>query len=261
MTWTDLAWLKSLVLPPGGLLILALLGLARRSSRGWRLAVVAIGLLVVLSMPITARILMMGVEGDWSEQGGQDGAANGHAPAAIIVLAGDYRSFAPEYGEATVGAMTLTRLRHGAYLHRRTGLPVALSGGGTPPEFAPGLAEAMRISMERDFAIPVRWVERESRNTFENAREMQRILAAEGVRSAYLVTHAFHMRRSVQAFRAAGFSVVAAPTGGIRRSMDLRVGDFLPEATALLLSAYAVHEVVGIGWYAAVAQIRSMTAR
>lgn len=261
MTWTDVAWLKSLVLPPGGLLLLALLGLLRRSAGGRRIAVVAIGLLAVLSLPITARILMMGVEGDWSEQGRQDGAAAGGAPAAIIVLAGDYRSFAPEYGEATVGAMTLTRLRHGAYLHRRTGLPVALSGGGTPPEFSPGLAETMRISMERDFAVPVRWIDRESRNTFENAREMQRILAADGIKAAYLVTHAFHMRRSVLAFKAAGLTVVAAPTGGIRRSLELRVGDFLPEASALQMSAYAVHEVVGIGWYAAVDQVRSLTAR
>lgn len=261
MTWTDVAWLKSVVLPPGGLLALALLGLLRRSSGGRRLAALAIGVLVVLSLPITARILMTGVEGDWSEQGRQDGATGGGAPAAIIVLAGDYRSFAPEYGEATVGALTLTRLRHGAYLHRRTGLPIALSGGGTPPEFMPGLAETMRITMERDFATPVRWVDRESRNTFENAREMQRILAADGVKSAYLVTNAFHMRRSVQAFRDAGLSVVAAPTGGIRRSMDLRVGDFLPEASALQLSAYAVHEFVGIGWYAVVGRFRAMTAR
>ncbi|MBL8698813.1 MAG: YdcF family protein [Alphaproteobacteria bacterium] len=253
--------LKPLLLPPGVLLVLALAGLLRGTRAGGRLAVVAIGLLVTLSLPITARILMTWVEGEWSGQGGEDGAATVGAPAAIIVLAGDYRSFAPEYGEATVGALTLTRLRHGAYLHRKTGLPIALSGGGTPPEHRPGLAAAMRITMERDFGVPVRWVEAVSRNTFENARETTRILKADGVSAAYLVTHAFHMRRAVLAFQAAGLPVRPAPAGGVRRTTELRAGDFMPEPSALLASAHAVHEAVGLGWYLLLPRAQPMTGR
>jgi len=41
----------------------------------------------------------------------------------------------------------------------------------------------MRIALERDFQLPVRWTEGRSRNTLENAVETRRILAADGIDS------------------------------------------------------------------------------
>lgn len=261
MSWTDLAVIKPLLLPPGALLLLALLGALRAGRAGRRIAAMAIVVLALLSLPITARVLMLWVEGDGSQSSAQDDVAAAGPPAAIIVLAGDYRSFAPEYGEASVGPLTLMRLRHGAYLHRTTGLPVALSGGGTPPEHRPPLGLAMRVVLERDFGVAVRWVEDSSRNTFENARDVSRLLAADGIASAHLVTHAFHMRRAVLAFEATGIAVRPAPVGGIARSAEIGAGDFLPTATALAMSCFAVHEIAGLVWYRLVATITPMTRR
>jgi len=261
MSWTDIAGIKPLLLPPGLLLVLALLGAVRGGRRGRQLAATAIGVLVLLSLPITSRILMQWVEGDWSQQGAQDGAVAPVPPAAIIVLAGDYRSFALEYGEASVGPLSLMRLRHGAFLHRTTGLPIAVSGGGTPPEYRPSLGHAMRIVLERDFTVPVRWVEDGSRNTAENARDVSRLLAADGIGSAYLVTHAFHMRRAVLAFATTGIVVRPAPVDGLSRASSLRAGDFLPEASALVMSSFAAHEAAGLVWYRLVAAVATMTRR
>lgn len=244
MSWSDASWIKSLVLPPGLSFVVLAIGLAWGKRRGRILSAGAVLLLMVLSLPFTARGLS-----DWLEARIPDTDPAAATAQAIVVLAGDYRHFAPEYGEASVGAATLTRLHHAARLQRSTGLPLLVSGGGTPPEVRPGLAEGMGMVLERDFQVPVRWIEGASRNTFENALESRRILAASGIDTIRLVTHAHHMPRAVLAFRAAGFTVLPAPTGGMGRWHAIKASDLLPDARAFERACAALHEILGIVWY------------
>lgn len=250
MSWSDLGWLKTVLLPPGSLLVVLIAGLMLRGRLARAAALVAAVALAGLSLPFTARSLS-----DWLET--RIPAADAGAAQAIVVLSGDYRSVAPEYGEASVGAQTLVRVHHAAYLQRRTGLPLLVSGGGTPPEFRPGLADTMRIVLERDFQVPVRWVEGRSRNTFENATETRRILADAGIDTVQLVTHAHHMPRSVQAFRASGLKVIPAPTGGQGPWERMLWTDLLPDPRAFDRSCAALHEIIGMVWYDLVASYRS----
>jgi uncharacterized SAM-binding protein YcdF (DUF218 family) len=190
-------------------------------------------------------------------------AAAAREPQAIVVLSADYRAVAPEYGEATIGPATLARLRHGVHLHRRTGLPLLVTGGGTPPRFRPGLGEAMRVAAERDFGVEVRWVEGASRNTMENATLSARILLPEGVATVLLVTHAEHMPRSMRAFAAAGIASVPAPVGSVVHADPdpLSLGALLPRTRALDRSASAIHELAGMLWYEAVLAWRGKASR
>jgi uncharacterized SAM-binding protein YcdF (DUF218 family) len=106
----------------------------------------------------------------------------------------------------------------------------------------------MRTALEQDFRVPVRWTEDESENTLENASHSFRILQQAGIHKIYLVTHAWHMPRSAEAFRHAGFEVVEAPTAYTTRyQTDLLT--FLPQATAMRDSKIFVHEVIGLLWY------------
>ena len=255
MSWSDVSWLKSLVLPPGILLLGLAVGLVLRGRSGRMLSIAATLGLVLLSLPFTARGLS-----DWLDRRIPPPAADASAAQAVVVLSGDYRVFAPEYGEASVGGLTLVRLHQAAYLQRRTGLPILVSGGGTPPAFKPGLAETMRIALERDFGVPVRWTEDRSRNTLENATETQRILGAAGVDTVFLVTHAHHMARSVQAFAAVGLKVIPAPTGGQGPWLEWHWGDLLPDARALDRSCAALHEIFGMVWYELVLRWRGARA-
>jgi uncharacterized SAM-binding protein YcdF (DUF218 family) len=190
-------------------------------------------------------------------------AAAAREPQAIVVLSADYRAVAPEYGEATIGPATLARLRHGVHLHRRTGLPLLVTGGGTPPRFRPGLGEAMRVAAERDFGVEVRWVEGASRNTMENATLSARILLPESVSTVLLVTHAEHMPRSMRAFAAAGIASVPAPVGSVVHADPdpLSLGALLPRTRALDRSASAIHELAGMLWYEAVLAWRGKASR
>ncbi len=167
---------------------------------------------------------------------------------AIVVLgAGVYRE-APEYGAETPDSLTLERIRYGAKLHRDLGLPLLVTGGSVRPSGRP-VGVVMQESLEQDFVVPVKWVETESKNTFENAKSSSQILGLAGITKVYLVTHAWHMRRAKGVFEAAGLQVVPAPMGFVS-SPGPELGDFVATPAGLVMSYYAVHEGVGLLWYA-----------
>ncbi|MEO8332372.1 MAG: YdcF family protein, partial [Gallionella sp.] len=167
---------------------------------------------------------------------------------AIVILGGGTYFHAPEYaGQDTIGDATLVRLRYGAKLQRETGKPMLVTGG-KPLGNSISEAQQMRIALEQDFRVPVRWTEDESDNTIENALHSFRILQQAGIHKIYLVTHAWHMPRSAEIFRRAGFEVVEAPTAFTTRyQIDLLA--FLPRAESLRDSKIFVHEVIGLLWY------------
>ena len=256
MDWTDLNWLKPILMPPWSLALLALAtaGLGGRIARLACLAALA-SFLALATLPVADALQRLAE--------GRTPPASARPPQAIVVLSADYRAVAPEYGEATIGPATLARLRHGVHLHRRTGLPLLVTGGGTPERFRPGLGEAMRVAAERDFGVEVRWVEGASRNTMENASLSARILLPEGVSTVLLVTHAEHMPRSMRAFAAAGIATVPAPVGPMppASAEAYGVGDLLPRTRALDRSASAIHELAGMLWYEAVLAFRGKASR
>lgn len=242
-SWQLTNALTALLLPPG-ILILAIAGglVLRRAQPRLGLGLLAGGLagLYVLSMPLIADFLLS----RWERlpPAGPAGSA-----AAIVVLGGGKAHRALEYGGDTVRGATLVRLRYAARLHRRTGLPVLVSGGS--PEGSPqSEAELMQRTLQDEFAVPVRWAEGGSATTLDNARLSYRMLAAENIRTIHLVTHAWHMPRARLAFEAAGFQVIPAPTGYTTR-YRLTVRDFLPNARALRDSALFFHEIIGTVWY------------
>jgi uncharacterized SAM-binding protein YcdF (DUF218 family) len=256
MDWTDLNWLKPILMPPWSLAFLALAAALAGGRKGRIACCVFLACFLALATLPVADGLQRLVEA-------RTPAAAAREPQAIVVLSADYRAVAPEYGEATIGPATLARLRHGVHLHRRTGLPLLVTGGGTPPRFRPGLGEAMRVAAERDFGVEVRWVEGASRNTMENATLSARILLPEGVATVLLVTHAEHMPRSMRAFAAAGIASVPAPVGSVVHADPdpLSLGALLPRTRALDRSASAIHELAGMLWYEAVLAWRGKASR
>lgn len=243
LSWQLTNALAALLMPPGVLIIIMAGGLALHRTRPHLAASLVGGGLVslyLLSMPLIAHVLLAG----WEHRIPATIAGNA---AAIVVLGGGKSHQSPEYGNGTVLSPTLVRLRYAAYLHRRTGLPILVSGGS--PEGSPQTeAELMQDTLQREFSVPVRWIEGGSANTLENARLSYKMLAAENISTIYLVTHAWHMPRAQRVFQAAGFNVIPAATGYTTR-YRLTLPDFLPSALALRDSALFFHEVIGTVWY------------
>lgn len=226
-----------LVVPPVSLVLAMLLGslVALRGARiGAWVAVFAAMLLLALSTPLVAGLLLMSLEAPTRPAGAA-------APAAILVLGGETRT-GPD--GAYVGPLTLERLRRAADLQRETGLPVLVTSGPTTRD-APPLAELMSRTLEESFRVPVRWVEPAARNTAENATRSAAILRSEGIASVWVVTHAWHMRRAITEVGQAGLVAWPAP---VRRERipDGRSGDWMPGADRLAMSWFALREWTGL---------------
>ena len=243
--------IQTLLLPPGLMILLMLVGyfLARRMPRtGKTMLFTGFGLLVLASLPIVAKVNLRLLEGDTA----LSPTELAHPSAeAIVILCGGRNFQAPEYGgEDTLSRYPLVRARYGAFLHRQTQLPVLITGGNVFTTTTTSEAELMQQALVEDFHVPVRWIETNSRNTWENALFSKSILAQSKINRIYLVTTAMHMPRAKMAFEAVGLNVIAAPTdftghsGGVPGIMD-----FLPSAKAFHNHYFFMHEVLGIVWY------------
>jgi uncharacterized SAM-binding protein YcdF (DUF218 family) len=119
---------------------------------------------------------------------------------------------------------------------------VLLSAGGPRP--AEPVEADWAAALYRRLGIPADRIvlERESRNTHENAEQSARIVRERGWRSLLLVTSAMHAPRALASFQAAGLSPDLLP-------VDFRRGPgsfgLLPRASALEESTDALRELAG----------------
>jgi uncharacterized SAM-binding protein YcdF (DUF218 family) len=238
----DPIWLKSLfkaiILPPTGPLLITALGLGlqgRLPRTGRAMGLAGVLLLLVLSMPATGVFLLRSVDSSPPLDFDQAKAAQ-----AIVILGGGVRRGAAEYGGDTLGRLTLERVRYGARIARATDLPVLVSGGS--PFGGESEAKLMQASLEREFGVPVRWIEDRSRNTHENAVRSAEILRAEGILQVVLVGHGFDMPRATAEFAAEGMEIIQAPTGIPPPHLDAWM--FVPTMGGLESSHWALYEIL-----------------
>lgn len=237
----------TLIVPPASLFLLIAIGLLLRirwKRVGSVVAGSALVLLVFLSSNAGARFLVAPLDAMTTplREPAKAGAQ------AIVVLAAGRLQAAPEYGDRDIpDYIALARLRYAAHLHRRTGLPILVSGGAPRPD-ATSLADAMAVALREDFGVPVRWVEGRSHNTAENAAFSAALLRQEKIGHVLLVTDAMHMERARTVFQRTGLQVTDAPT--MFFSEQARgLGAWVPSAEGLRRSWYASYELMGIAWY------------
>ena len=233
---------KHFILPPGGLVLLGLLGLLllkRRPALARACLIASTGFLWLLSTPVISDALSSWVERypALDLQRVADARAVADAQAIVILGGGGQREFAPEYLGPAAEPYLLERLTYGAYLAKKTGLPVLVTGFGVE-------ATAMHDTLLRNFGVEARWVDDKAYDTFQNAQNSARLLSADGVRKVLLVTHATHLGRAAHEYTAAGFEVIPAPVGMLA-ARESRVLGNLPDAEALLRSQMAIYEMLG----------------
>lgn len=232
---------KALLLPPTGLLLLALIGLAliRRHPRGGRLlANASVLTLLALSTPIVAGALVRLLDDSPPID-----LAVAKTAQAIVIPGGGVRRNALEYGGDTLGRLTLERVRYGARLAKQTGLPVLVTGGSVLGNTVPE-AVLMKEALESEYGVPVRWVEDRSRNTRENALNSASMLHVSGVHRAILVAHSFDVPRASTEYARVGIQVLVAPIGLSNRTDTW--GSLVPSSASLQLSSIACYELVGL---------------
>jgi len=238
-------FLLTLVLPPTGFLVLIVIGqlLHGRWYRiGRRLTWASLIALILFGMPVVSYSMLVALESNLPTVPPAD-----NPPQAIIILGGEVIRAHQERLGIRPGLLTLDRLRAGVALQHRTGLPILVTGGTTQTE-TPAVALVMQQSLIDDFQTPPKWVEPKSLDTWQNAHLSADILRAQGITSVYVVTHAWHMRRALLAFKDTGLTVTAAPTS-LDEPVSPVFGDFLPRAGVWQTGYFALHEWIGYAWY------------
>lgn len=244
----EIIWiLKSLLLPPGGLLLLGLIGLFLSGRLlGRLLLLVTLSSLYLLSTPFISHQLMAGLE----TIGALTEAQLSSPPAqAIVVLGGGRHTAAPEYlNRDTLSRWSLERIRYAAWLAKKSGLPV-IPSGGNPLSDGPPEAQLARQILQQEFGVKVIASEELSRTTAEHAVLLQPILERLEIRRVILVTHAWHMLRALDVFSRAGIDTLAAPMGFEHTQTRGDIHDWLPSSQGLVSSQLALHEYLGRIWY------------
>jgi uncharacterized SAM-binding protein YcdF (DUF218 family) len=236
------------LLPPGVfifILLTAAAWLMYRRRRGIAFSCLLFGLTIwaFASNPISER-LMLGLEKGLAIPSPLHGDV-------IILLGGGIHDNVPDLtGRGTPSDDMMGRVITAVRAQRQLKAPIIISGGVV---FAGRSAEApvvRRILI--DLGVPANQVlvEQKSRDTVENAKYCKEIMLRHGFRSPLLVTSAYHMRRSIEAFKRAGLSVTPLPAQFLTGS-DLPViwADYLPTAGALHASSRALHEYMGLLFY------------
>ncbi|MCE1235792.1 MAG: YdcF family protein [Hyphomicrobiales bacterium] len=198
-----------------GVVALVLAGSRPRLRRlGLGLVVVATILFGVTGRPEAWRGIASGLETRFPRL-----AENAPAPAGIIFIGGvvdgvtELQTGQPKYGMGSEAIDETLRLAQ-----RWPDVPIVLSGTGTIASDGLDLSEAgtmARILVARGIPSDRLILERRSRTTWENATFSHRMVQPAPGARWLLVTPAWHMPRSIGAFRAAGWTgVVAAPSLG-----------------------------------------------
>lgn len=226
-----------------GLTLLALAGLLRllgRAARLRRWLVGGAGLWVLLfAFGPTANLLLYPLESACDRP-----AAPLPRVGAVILLGGMISE--PEKSPADYELQgSGDRLVEAIRLSHRHPEALLLITGGSSSLLNDAFREADILgTLARELGIaPSRLrIDRDSRNTRENAEFSQRLLG--GVRGPYLlVTSAAHMPRALASFRKLGLPVTPWPVDFLRTGSG--PGSWLPKPQTLLRSNAALHEYAG----------------
>ena len=140
---------------------------------------------------------------------------------------------------------SLERLHYGVWLARETGATLGFSGGvGWGDRSGPTEAEVAEHVAAKDFGLPLKWTEDDSRDTRENAIRSVALLEQAGVRRAVLVTHAWHMPRALRLFNAAAGGKIEFIAAPIDLAPLTRGGavDWIPSAEGFERVRYVLRE-------------------
>lgn len=246
--------ISQLLLPPGGLILLALLGLLFW-KRLWGRGLVVLSLLcfwLLATEPVRDQLLMP-LENKYPalqvEKLPPDLIAEGKL--AIVLLGGGVYGKAPEYdGRDMLTGHAMHRTVYAADLALETGLDVYSSGGAMYPE----LTEPEGLVIQRwlvRLGVPRARTHTETaaKNTWENAANIAIQLKEKGVEQIVLVTTAWHMPRSVWVFESHDVQVIAAPCAYVAQRGPYDLRSYLPHWNALAGSGDALHEYLGLLWY------------
>lgn len=240
---------KSLSTPIVWVLLLMIFGLVLQRFRarrrltlcGWFSVLGAALLLYLLSIPAVSNQLLYALEGQHRTPRPE---LLSKLDVVAILGGGQYRAGTFRESPEPSG-LTYARVAGGVNAFRQhQAAALALCGGE---------AHAMK-TLAMDLGVPPEnmIIEASSQNTMENATELRNLLAPAGHRRIGVVTSALHMTRAERVFKQvfAGDTIIPIPVNFLYDPPPERLQAVIPSARAFKTSTDALHEWIGMIWYA-----------
>jgi uncharacterized SAM-binding protein YcdF (DUF218 family) len=227
---------------------LAMLWFTGKQKAGKIIATLAICLLLILSYDYVPDLLLAPLENRYPPFS-LEKTANPIPPVKwIVVLGGGYTPDPSIPLTDQVSSPTLKRIVEGIRIHKSMpGSRLVLSGG---PVFYSEPEAKVMMKMAKLLGIDEKNIVLEtlSRDTEEQALYIKQIT---GKDRFILVTSAYHMPRSMRAFKGYGSTPIAAP---VEKLVRKNKGDFNPQIIypslgGLNKTAVAIHEYLGLAWF------------
>lgn len=143
--------------------------------------------LYAVSMPITYALPLYWLEKAYLNHSFED-------KAELIVILGGGLTESTSYEKPNVSFTLLERLRFGAFLQRKTSLPILVTGAGSHTKATE--AEVMKRVLEEEFHAKVDFIEDRSKSTEENAKFTYEILKENGIKRIFLLSSSWHLKRA-----------------------------------------------------------------
>lgn len=223
----------SLILPPGILIIIFILIYFVEKKRKFIRVIALFSALFVylISIEPVKDLILYPLERSYSVSENLNGDA-------IVILGGG------AYSSLFLTEDTMNRVLGGYVVHKKTKLPIILSGGVLEGKISDSraMAEVLKeLGIEEDKLIE----ESKSKDTSENAFYVAQICEEKGFKKIILVTSAYHMKRAVKLFKATELDVLPYPAD-FKRSNYYHIYSFLPKFSAFALSSKAIREYIAL---------------
>jgi uncharacterized SAM-binding protein YcdF (DUF218 family) len=213
----------------------------RKHALRKKLLVFSLGMLLFFSNPLIINQLLK----YWEPQSNID---KKKVYDTGVILSG-FMSKDEENGSLNFGEAT-DRLTEGLILYRTGRIKTIIISGGSgrliDDTRESVLAKAFLIN---NCGVPdsVVYIDTVSRNTYENAVESKKLMHAEGLKSATIITSAWHMRRAEACFKKLGMDVEIHPTDGLYNIQKFYLTDLIiPDTRNIVKWENLMHEIVGV---------------
>lgn len=234
--------LSFLISPAIILLVLLLIALLAKSPAvRKRFLVISTGLFIIFSNPYLINQLFK----FWELRNEKDYA--GRYDAVVILSGFMGKDKSNNSLSFTEGA---DRLTEGLILYKKGYVNKIIISGGTG-----SLVDDTRESvLAKTFLIEncgvpdsVILIDSVSRNTYENAVESKKLMGNNNIRTAVIITSAWHMRRALGCFKKIGLNVSIHPTDGFYRVQTYYPTDLIiPVTRNLSRWEILIHEIAGV---------------
>ena len=163
-------------------------------------------------------------------------------PKAVVVLGGGTNPF----DKLKTSPDAFKREVYGLLLAKKYDLPFIFTGGGIKINEATNIKKDINLITKTCGCKIKTYFENKSLDTYENAKYTAKLFKKLNLKKEiFLVTSAYHMKRSIALFKHFGFRLIAKPVGFFYNP-NYTIWDILPHEGAFHASYKAIHEYFGL---------------